>query len=126
WIEDDAFRAGFHDAARRGDVAGLENVLELRWFETIGGKAVLGIVEIDILLQDARAIHFGNFWDTENRTGEKIGEVIEVAVAIFVARVLLQDDGSFLRSMNNRRRPSVGMNLGFLKPFGHEGPACLE
>ena len=56
-VDADVLGLGLEDAAGSGDVAGAQDLRELRDRQVEGGEPLLRVVEVDLLGQNARALH---------------------------------------------------------------------
>ncbi len=85
---------GFQLTACRRDVARAQNIRQVSGLQAVRGDALLGIKEKDPLGQDARARHLRSLRDAFEPLLDEIGEIIHLAVAVFVAR----DQAQLLRA----------------------------
>ena len=94
--------------------------------EAVRGDALLGIKEKDPLGQDARARHLRRLRDALEPLLDEIGEVIHLAVAVFVARDLAQFLARLLRVADHHGRPAIRMKVRGLQPLVDKLPRVAE
>ena len=114
-IDDDVFRAGLERPAGQRDVAGIQNAFEIRGLQAVRGEPFLRVIEIDLLGQDAGAIDARDFGRAEQRAREQVREVVELVIGVFVAWICGDELGDLIGVAHDDRRPSIGMQFGFVE-----------
>src|SRR4029077_15537835 len=97
--------------ARERDVARAQNVFQVRGCDAVGGKAKLGVVEVDGFRQNAFAVDLGDFGCALQSAGHQVGKVVEIVVRVAVAGHGLKLGGGFRGIVNESRCPRIGMKL---------------
>ncbi len=97
--------------AGQRDVARAEDVFQLGRRHAVSGKALLGVVEVDLFRKHSFAIDLGYFRSTLHGPSHQVGVVIEFAIGIFVARDRSQTALRFLGITNEGGRPTIRVNF---------------
>src|SRR5260370_27892989 len=74
------------DAAGSDDVTSLNQLAEVGRLKTVCCEPILGEFEIDCLRQDASTFHLRCLWSALQGAGDEIGEVVQLGIAVVVAR----------------------------------------
>src|SRR5208282_4510658 len=116
-IDDQVVRADVELTGGQRDVLRAENILELGRIVAILRQALLRVIEVNLLRQDARARNLRGFRDALQRALQQFGVIVEVAIGILCARDGLKSRVCVGRVANDGRVPGVGVNLGAVKVF---------
>jgi len=94
-----------------------------------GGESLLRVVEVDALVEHARARHPGDFRRDLDAFGDLIGEVVELSQAVSRAGDPLQLFARLLRLLEDRGLPKVGVQPAAVQPLAleamHHGEPAL-
>src|SRR6266704_826671 len=116
-IDNDLSLVGLERASRRNDVSGAQDLPESCGLESVLSQVVLRIFQIDHLGQQASPLHFRGLWRALHGSPNQIRKVIEIGVAILVARDISQLGANITRIADDDWRPTVRMQIRPLQLF---------
>ena len=92
-----SFGPDFELAGGQRDVLRAEDILELGRIVAVLRQALLRVIEVDLLRQDAGARDLRGFGNALQRALDQLGVVVEIAIGIFGAGNLLQPGPRYRR-----------------------------
>src|SRR5215469_9986456 len=101
----------FHSSARRDDVPSRKDFGDISRTQTVGREALLRIVQIDGLRQNAASFYLGNFESSLDGSANQVRKIVQFRIAVFVAGNLGQSGSCLARIADDRRLPGIGMQL---------------
>jgi hypothetical protein len=119
-VDRQVFAAGFELSAGHGDIACAQDVGQFGSLEAISRQPFLRVVEEDPFVEQPRARDFGNRGERLEGLLDLVGELVEFAVTVLVARHRRQPLSRLARIADHGERPGVGMKFGGLQLLAHK------
>ena len=85
---------------------------EISRTQAVGREAILRVIQIDGLRQNAPPLHLGNFGSSLQRSANQVRKIVEFGIAVFVASNVGQFRSCFPRIADDCWIPRIGMQLG--------------